>query len=275
MSQATGDVDWDGAGKDSASVARAELCPKARRRQERPADCRHAERRQNVPSLQNEYSFCMVIVLEGDWSLGQEVRMPKLKPATMAARRDEILRSAAACFARQGFHQTTIADVIAESGLSAGGIYGHFASKEELIQAIGEHRHARDAALLAAARDSQDPLEGLRAIARASLADMQKEEGLRSRRIALQLWAEALRDDAVRDQVVDGVRKPIAVIAELLQRGQRLGVIDRAVNPRSMARTMVAMFQGFVLQRLWGEPFSPAEALASFEVLLAGLAPKR
>lgn len=201
--------------------------------------------------------------------------MPKLKPATMAARRAEILQAAEACFARQGFHQTTIADVIAESGLSAGCIYGHFASKDELIQAIGEHRHGRDAALLAAARDIPDPLEGLRAIARASLADMQKEEGLRSRRIALQLWAEALRDDAIREQVTEGVRKPIVLIAELLQRAQRLGVVDRAVNPRSIARTMVAMFQGFVLQRLWGEPFSPAEAMAGLEVLLAGLAPRR
>src|SRR5689334_16492171 len=97
---------------------------------------------------------------------GSGLRMPKLKPETMAARRDEILQAAAACFARQGFHQTTIADVIAESGLSAGCIYGHFAGKEELIQAIGEQRHARDAALLAVARDSADPLDGLRAIAR-------------------------------------------------------------------------------------------------------------
>ncbi|GLH81092.1 TetR family transcriptional regulator [Bradyrhizobium sp. SSBR45G] len=201
--------------------------------------------------------------------------MPKLKPATMAARRGEILQAAEACFARQGFHQTTISDVIAESGLSAGCIYGHFASKEDLIQAIGEHRHDRDAGLLAAARDIPDPLEGLRAIARASLADMQKEDGLRSRRIALQLWAEALRDDAIREQVADGIRRPIALVTELLQRGQRLGVVDRAVNPRSIARTMVAMFQGFVLQRLWGEPFSSAEAMAGLEALLAGLAPRR
>ena len=201
--------------------------------------------------------------------------MPKLKPAAMAARRDEILQAAEACFARQGFHQTTIADVIAESGLSAGCIYGHFAGKEQLIQAIGERRHARDAALLAAARDISDPLDRLRAIARAGIADMQKEDGLRSRRIALQLWAEALRDDAIRQQVTVGVRRPIALVAELLQTGQRLGVIDRAINPRSMARTMVAMFQGFVLQRLWGEPFSPSEAMGAFETLLSGLATRR
>ena len=72
--------------------------------------------------------------------------MPRVKPETSLARRDEILEAAEICFARQGFHQTTIRDVIRESGLSAGCIYGHFATKEDLIQAISERRHARDRA---------------------------------------------------------------------------------------------------------------------------------
>jgi len=199
--------------------------------------------------------------------------MPKVKPETLAARRDEILQAAETCFARQGFHQTTIQDVIRESGLSAGCIYGHFASKEDLIQAIGESRHARDSALLAATETSE-PLKGLRAIARAFLGDLQKERGLRSRRVALQLWAEALRDEVIREQVTRGIRKPIAVITELLRRGQHLGVVDPAINPRGVARAMVAMFQGAVLQRLWGEPLSTTEAMDAFDALLAGIAPR-
>lgn len=198
--------------------------------------------------------------------------MPKVKPETLAVRREEILRAAETCFARQGFHQTTIQDVIRESGLSAGCIYGHFSSKEDLIQAIGESRHAHDTALLGAKSDSDDPVQSLRAIARAFLADLQKEEGLRARRVALQLWAEALRDDVIREQVIGGIRGPIAMIVDLLRRGQRSGVIDHAVHPRGAARAMVAMFQGFVLQRLWGEPVSAAEAMRAFEIFLAGLA---
>jgi AcrR family transcriptional regulator len=198
--------------------------------------------------------------------------MPKVKPETVAARRDEILKAAEICVARQGFHQTTIQDVIEESGLSAGCIYSHYSSKAELIQAVGAQRHAHDRALLLVGNEQADPLEGLRVIARSFLADLRNEKGLRSRRVALQLWAEALRDDIIRAQVASGIREPIAVIAKLLQRGQRLGVIDGAIRPQSVARAMVAMFQGIVLQRLWGEPFSTAEAMRAFDAFLAGLA---
>ncbi len=38
----------------------------------------------------------------------------------------------------QGFHKTTMADVIRESGLSAGAVYGYFKSKEEIVAAIAD-----------------------------------------------------------------------------------------------------------------------------------------
>jgi len=39
-----------------------------------------------------------------------------------------------------------------------------------------------------------------------------------------------------------------------------------------IARTIIAMFQGFILQRVLGEPFKASAALASFDVFLKGLA---
>jgi AcrR family transcriptional regulator len=199
--------------------------------------------------------------------------MPKVKPETSLARRDEILEAAEICFARQGFHQTTIRDVIRESGLSAGCIYGHFATKEDLIQAISERRHARETALLSTRDENMDPIATLRAIARDFLMDLQKEDGLRTRKVALQLWAEALRNDEIRRQVTSGIHGPVSEITKLLQRGQRLGLVGRKIDPAGIARTIAAMFQGYVLQRVWGEPLKVPSALAAFDVLLRGLAP--
>ena len=198
--------------------------------------------------------------------------MPKVKPETSLARRDEILEAAEICFARQGFHQTTIRDVIRESGLSAGCIYGHFATKEELIQAISERRHARETALLLARDESMDPIATLRAIAKDFLLDLQKEDSLRIRKVGLQLWAEALRDEAVHRQVVGGIQMGIPALVKLLQRGQRLGLVGKKLDSSAIARTIIAMFQGFILQRVLGEPFKASAALASFDVFLRGLA---
>ena len=199
--------------------------------------------------------------------------MPKVKPETSKARRDEILEAAETCFARQGFHQTTIRDVIQQSGLSAGCIYGYFSTKKDLIRAMGERRHAHDATLLAPGDKSANPIALLRAIAREFLTDLEEQEGLRTRRVALQLWAEALRNDAIKAQVTSGIHGPISVITELVQRGQRLGLIDKKLTPSNVARMMVSMFQGYALQRVWGEPFAARAALDAFDIVLRGLAP--
>ncbi|NUU05858.1 TetR/AcrR family transcriptional regulator [Leifsonia sp. C5G2] len=60
--------------------------------------------------------------------------MPKVTEEHRQARRRQIAQAALRCFARSGFQQTSMADIIAESGLSAGAIYGHYKSKEELVE---------------------------------------------------------------------------------------------------------------------------------------------
>ena len=62
--------------------------------------------------------------------------MPKVSAAHRAQRREQILIAAWKCFARNGFHSTSMADVIAEAGLSAGAVYLYFKSKEEIILAV-------------------------------------------------------------------------------------------------------------------------------------------
>ncbi len=45
-----------------------------------------------------------------------------------------------ACFARQGYHATSMDDVVRQSGLSVGAIYSYFTSKEELFLSLCEFR---------------------------------------------------------------------------------------------------------------------------------------
>ena len=62
--------------------------------------------------------------------------MPKISPAQEQQRRAQILAAAMACFARQGYHATSMDDVVRESGLSVGAIYSYFPSKHAIYDAM-------------------------------------------------------------------------------------------------------------------------------------------
>ena len=57
---------------------------------------------------------------------------------TRAARRDQIITAGLACFARAGYHATTMADVAAQAGVSKGTPYLYFDSKEALFLELHE-----------------------------------------------------------------------------------------------------------------------------------------
>ncbi len=60
--------------------------------------------------------------------------MPRISAAHEQEVRDRILEAAARVFAEKGYHSSTIADVVRESGLSVGAIYTYFSGKDELIR---------------------------------------------------------------------------------------------------------------------------------------------
>ncbi|WP_436535870.1 TetR/AcrR family transcriptional regulator [Actinoplanes sp. HUAS TT8] len=64
--------------------------------------------------------------------------MPRVSQAHLDARRQQIVDAARARFASHGFAHTSMADIIAESGLSNGAIYRYFTSKEQIVIAVCE-----------------------------------------------------------------------------------------------------------------------------------------
>ena len=75
-------------------------------------------------------------------------------------RKSELVDCAEALFFGRGYEATTVADIIARAGVSKGGFYHHFASKEDLLDALVERWTEQT---IAAARDvlEDDTLDAL------------------------------------------------------------------------------------------------------------------
>ena len=180
--------------------------------------------------------------------------MPKITETKREERRQQILDAALRCFSRDGFHATTTADIVRESGLSQGALYLYFATKDDIVVALADDRHQGELFLNALAKSEQDPVAGLMLLVELygkTLVDPRRAD---MRRVGIQGWAEALRNPRIHGSLLEGFSSVRAAIAELIERGRRTGQIRPEVDPDAAARTLIAAFQGLVLQLAWGEP---------------------
>ncbi|MFD2330362.1 TetR/AcrR family transcriptional regulator [Cohnella sp. GCM10020058] len=73
----------------------------------------------------------------------------------MSARKLQIIEAAMRCFARKGFHATSIQEIVDELGMAKGSIYFYFKGKEELLLAVIWHFVERMMAELAVLPDER------------------------------------------------------------------------------------------------------------------------
>ncbi len=178
--------------------------------------------------------------------------------------------AAIACFAREGFHRATMQDIVRESGLSAGSIYRYFESKQDIVAAIAEERRVAEAAVLEEAEGAVDVGNALRGIVPLWLGRLNDPGEQRWRRVSVQLWAEALRDERVMEIVRAGLDEPIEVLAALIKRAQLVGQLPANLDPLSTARVFASIFQGLVLQQAWDSEIDvPAYVDAVLAILAA------
>lgn len=125
--------------------------------------------------------------------------MPKVTKEYREARRDEIARAALRCLERNGVRDTSIADIVTESGLSTGAIYSHFSNKAELARYIvGRFLLPRIDALESAGTSGTvvTPRQALR-----GMLSVFAEAGL-SPSLVLQFWGEAMVEPGLHEEML-------------------------------------------------------------------------
>ncbi|MGH3714339.1 MAG: TetR/AcrR family transcriptional regulator [Micromonosporaceae bacterium] len=174
--------------------------------------------------------------------------MPRVSDDHRAARREQIADAAARCFAHNGFHATSMQQVIAEAGLSAGAVYRYFPSKEALVRHIATDTIGRVSAVLDTVTDA-DPLPPLEEIFHRLLTGA--EPYVESRlRIAVQTWGEALRNPELAALVRELYLTFLARMTGIARRLREAGQLPADSDDTATGRVLLGLTQGYILQRL-------------------------
>lgn len=176
--------------------------------------------------------------------------MPRVSDQHRAARRQQIVDAARRCFLREGFHRTSMQDVIAEAGLSVGAVYRYFPSKHDLINAIAEEAIGGAGAVLAELTRLDPPLPLIDALDR-MLAYVETQIGDQGvLRIAIQVWGEAQRDPTLAGYVHDKYATFRGQFEVLVRHAQRSGQFPTDADPAATAAALFALVPGWFLQRI-------------------------
>ena len=179
--------------------------------------------------------------------------MPRITAARANEQRERILDAALTCFAREGFHAATVQNIVVESGLSPGAIYGYFKGKTEIAMAIASERHAMERRRMEFALAAPDIETSLQRLLDGFVLELRNPAERRWRHLAVQLWAESLSNPRLKREALGGVSQAVDVLSRMIAQAQSRGSWPKHLDPASAARVMIAILQGISLQRAWDE----------------------
>lgn len=198
--------------------------------------------------------------------------MPKVSDAHVEARRRQILDAANACFARDGFHQTSMQDICREAGLSAGAVYRYFKGKEHIIAASCLDCQQGIIDFIEDAKSKGDPpLQTIDFIIERGVAMLGGDAFREPTMMNVQLWSEAMRSEAIREALLETTFNTLSqAFGELFQQAQELGEVDPGLDPHALGITVMGMFHGLVLHRSLDEGIDIAACGQAMRALYQG-----
>ena len=187
-------------------------------------------------------------------------------------RRRQILNAAEGCFARAGFHRTTMQDVAAEAGMSPGNLYRYFPSKDALVAGLCERDRAELVQEFAALREGGgDFLDAFRELGRRHFQDTERAKA----RLCMEIWAEAARNPAIAAVQAEFDRTLTEQFELAFEAAKQQGSVDPSIDSRAVASLINKLGDGLFVRRATATDFDPdrevAEVFAVIGALLKGV----
>ncbi len=157
-----------------------------------------------------------------------------------AAKIQRILQAAVRVFARQGFHQSTVAQVAREAGVADGTIYNYFRNKDDiLIQFFAVRAGQVFARFRRETARGGNGLEKLRLLIRAHLEEFHRDPDM-----AVVYETETHQSSRLAEEQIRAMAKTYQdILAEIIEQGQEEGLFRRNLYAGLVKRLILGAVQ--------------------------------
>jgi TetR/AcrR family transcriptional regulator, repressor for uid operon len=187
---------------------------------------------------------------EVNLATGAEISSVALK-ATNANPRQRILEAALNCFARFGFHASSMQEICAEAQMSPGALYRHFPSKDAIIEAIAEIERDRNRQIMA--HLDHEHADILEAIFDTGFAYLKEVSAKPAASLCAEVMVEAHRNERIRAIFDRNNCEGRTALHNALARAQAKGQVDEGLDLDVVTAMFMALGDGLILRG----PFEP------------------
>jgi AcrR family transcriptional regulator len=189
------------------------------------------------------------------------------RPDVSEERKAQIYEAALACFGRKGYYQTTMDDIVAESGLSKGTLYWYFKGKKELFLALFQEIMDRFGQAWESIVADEEASATDKLLASLALIRTELEEMLPFFGVMMEAWALTRHDEDVERLTRELYEPYVEMVARIVEEGVASGefCVD---SPQATALVIMTLFDGIMMALStglwthdWNEVMDAAEAL--------------
>lgn len=162
---------------------------------------------------------------------------------------NEILKNSLKVLAKNGYENTTIANIAAESGVSRGILHYYFSDKEDLVSKV-----------LAYSSENiiQATIKGIRGKTAEEIADNIIKDSIQSFKenpefyaFLFEMWCASRRSNKIKDELIICSDKVTKSIKKVLDESMQNGISEiNMKNTEEMSKVLLALFNGIAFEKL-------------------------
>ena len=163
----------------------------------------------------------------------------------------QILDAAMVCFARHGFHLTSMHDISAEAGISVGLIYRYFQNKEAVISAMADRYKKEIHDVLERARRAPSLLESLEILFTAHCCENSPQV---QSAFVVDLYAEASRNPEIADLVRNCLQAAMDGVTDLIAHSPEGARTVHGLTAQELSELTFAVARGMLMRDVLQPP---------------------
>lgn len=192
-------------------------------------------------------------------------RTPQSPTPKADKKRAEVLKAAAKCFRKNGFHQASMQQICTETGLGPGAVYRYFTGKEAIIEAMVEEERRQARAILLQMRDAESLPQALYATTRV-FAERYRAGGDAS--LMTEVYAEGMRSKRIGAVLRKIEAEWVMGLTNILRVAQARGQLDTSLDAAQTALFLTGMWDGMVIRQHFHAHDDPNALPAFYEMMI-------